>query len=98
LIFFSHCAFSQDNTAVEIDIPAGETRYLTVQLLVNGSIELSYVITSNGGGVIYISETSENPNSALFEISFRITQVRHFNLFNVDATNGFQNILIFISD
>jgi len=63
---------------VPVDLPAGQRYYSTVQLPVNGSIVLVFVVGSNGGrGVLYISLTSVNPNSALFDFSFKINAVRN---------------------
>jgi len=80
---------------VEIDVPAGETRYSRVQLPVNGSIELVYVIEGSGGrGDGYISKTSENPNSALFDFSFAFSEVRHCTF--VKTTKGLSKYFYFI--
>jgi len=89
------CEFTQDNTSVTVDVPAGDTHYSTVQLPFNGSIELLYVIGSNGGrGVVYISKTSENPNSALFDISAVISEVRYSLL--LEDKRSFKSFLLLI--
>ncbi|XP_076802484.1 uncharacterized protein LOC143446634 [Clavelina lepadiformis] len=61
-----------DDTEVPISVGSGDTHYSEVQMPTNGSIELSYSVTTVATAIVYASSSTTNPNSAVYDFFFEL--------------------------
>ncbi|CAK8678126.1 unnamed protein product [Clavelina lepadiformis] len=65
-------ALIPDDTEVPITIDSGDAHYSEVQMPTNGSIELSYTVTTIATATVYVSSSTTNPSSAVFDFFFEL--------------------------